>query len=114
MFSSVYGIRLKKPDYSPLQLKIPMLHITTVPTRKYEDAAQFNALTNRIYRINILSDSVFHHDFTTYGRVAGALGKRPSMLLIDSTFNEVHRLILYFLENKNIDYSLVNKQLMNF
>jgi len=103
------------PDYVPSQLRIPMLQITTVSTRQEEDLNQLNALTNRIYRINISSDSVLHHDFTTYGRVVGeVLGKRPSMPLIDSTFNEVHRLILYFLKNNKIDSSAINNKLVNF
>jgi len=115
---AVFGPRSKttlSPDYAPSHLTIPMLHITSVSTRKDEDPNQFKVLTNPRYRINIASDSVWHHDFTTFGRVAGeVLGKRPSMPLIDSTFNEVHRLVLYFLENKRIDSSVVNKQWVSF
>lgn len=113
---AVFGFRSKSnlsSDYHAAMLTIPMLHITSVDTRLGEDAQQFAVLTNPRYRINILSDSVSHHDFSTYGRVAGELlQKRPSIQLIDDTYNEVHKLILYFLQQGTIDASVIDARLV--
>jgi hypothetical protein len=88
-------------------------HITTVSTRNEDDPQQVYALSNPIYRINILSDSVSHHDFSTYGRVVrNILNARPSIDLINKTYNEVHRLILYFLQKGKIDPSSVDTALV--
>jgi hypothetical protein len=115
---AVFGPRSKtylSPDYHPSQLTIPMLHITTVSTRHDEDPQQFAVLNNPRYRINILSDSVSHHDFSTYGRVVGnILNKRPSIVLINKTYDEVHKLILCFLQKGRIDPSLINAELVEF
>jgi hypothetical protein len=115
---AVFGPRSKtylSPDYRPSQLTIPMLHITSVSTRNDEDPQQFSILGNPRCRINILSDSVSHHDFSTYGRVVGnILNKRPCIDMINKTYNEVHKLILYFLRNGKIDSSIVNKELVEF
>lgn len=110
MDGGVFGPRSKTDlsiDYHPTRLTIPMLHITTGSTRRDDDLQQFNVLNNPRYSLDILSDSVSHHDFSTYGRVVGnILHARDSIGIINRTYDEVHKAILLFLKNRKIDSSL--------
>jgi hypothetical protein len=104
------------PDYAPSKLTIPMLHIVTQSANEEDDAAQFNALKNPLYKLLINSPAVAHHDFTEYGRVVDlGLGKRGSDApAAEDAFENVHKLILYFLQHGKLDDNVVPAGLFTF
>jgi hypothetical protein len=115
----VFGPRSKtilSPDYKPWALKIPFLHIITQSEKKEDDPAQFNALSNLRYRLIIKSESVVHHDFTTWGRVAvNQLGRRDSSAaLVNNIFLNINNYIIAFLKDGQIKKSLIPQKYFQY
>ncbi len=115
----VFSLRSKttlSPDYAPAKLKIPMLHTVTSSTNAEDDAAQFNALSNPVYKLLISSPAVAHHDFTEYGRVVDlGLGKRgDDAPLAEEAYAAVHNAILYFLEHGQLQAGAVPASLLTY
>ena len=116
---AVFGPRSKTNlsiDYNPSRLRIPMLHITTRYTRNQDDSSQFFALSNPRYCVNILSDSVWHHDFTSWGRVAdlGLHQRGTASPLIEKVYARIHDLMLDFLQHGKTDPHAMDTALFAF
>lgn len=112
MDGGVFGPRSKptlSPDYAPSKLTIPMLHLVTQSTNAEDDVAQFNALSNPVYKLLVTSPAVAHHDFTMYGRVVDlGLGKRGDAApLAEEAFAAAHNVILYFLQHGQLQAGIV-------
>lgn len=91
-------------DYQPEKFKLPLLHIVTPSIISGENTAEYEIIHSPKYRL-IHKTQLWHHDFTTYGRIInGLLGLRgPDALIATDAFNELHLLILKFLEKNKIE-----------
>ncbi len=119
MDGGVFGPRSKttlSPDYNPSQLKIPMLHLVTQSTNAEDDAGQFNALSNPLYKLLVNSPAVSHHDFSIYGRIVdNGLHKRGGAAPpVEEVYAIAHKLILYFLLHGKLETIVVPPALFKF
>src|SRR4030095_2715156 len=90
-------------DYDPGRFAVPLLHIVTVAQNTEDDVQQFKAIKSPVVKVSIKSDSVWHHDFTGWGTLAGfVLKQRPSIGAINEVVKIVHHLMLKFLLNEPI------------